>query len=108
MDKPISSIRGDMVLLGGGHAQIAVLKMFAMNPVDGIRLTLVTNDMRTPYSGMLPGFVEGVWDDDDLHIDLAKLAQFANARIIHAPCTGIDADRKRLCVRGFRSSEKAA
>ncbi|MGB2108119.1 MAG: selenide, water dikinase SelD [Candidatus Puniceispirillum sp.] len=96
MDKPISSIRGDLVLLGGGHAQIAVLKMFAMKPVDGIRLTLVTNDMRTPYSGMLPGFVEGVWNDDDLHIDLAKLAQFANARIIHAPCTGIDADRKRL------------
>ncbi|MBT6416674.1 selenide, water dikinase SelD, partial [Candidatus Puniceispirillum sp.] len=58
--------------------------------------TLVTNDMRTPYSGMLPGFVEGVWNDEDLHIDLAKLAQFANARIVHAPCTGIDAEHKRL------------
>ena len=96
MDKSSSSILGDLVLLGGGHAQIAVLKMFAMKPIAGIRLTLVTNDMRTPYSGMLPGFVEGVWDDDDLHIDLATLAQFAGARIIHAPCTGIDADHKRL------------
>ena len=95
MDKP-TSILGDLVLLGGGHAQIAVLKMFAMKPLPGIRLTLVTNDMRTPYSGMLPGFVEGVWDDEGLHIDLAKLAQFANARIIHASCTGIDADHKRL------------
>ncbi|MDB2389939.1 selenide, water dikinase SelD [Alphaproteobacteria bacterium] len=96
MDKSTSSILGDLVLLGGGHAQIAVLKMFAMKPIAGVRLTLVTNDMRTPYSGMLPGFVEGVWDDEDLHIDLAKLAQFANARIIHAACTGIDADHKRL------------
>ena len=96
MDKSNSSILGDLVLLGGGHAQIAVLKMFAMKPIRGIRLTLVTNDMRTPYSGMLPGFVEGVWNDDDLHIDLAKLAQFAGARVIHAACTGIDADRKRL------------
>ena len=99
MDKT-TSILVDLVLLGGGHAQIAVLKMFAMKPLPGIRLTLVTNDMRTPYSGMLPGFVEGVWDDEDLHIDLAKLAQFANARIIHASCTGIDADHKRLLFNG--------
>ena len=89
-------ILADLVLVGGGHAQIAVLKAFAMTPLPGVRLTLVTNASRTPYSGMLPGYVEGVWDDDELHIDLRHLAQFAGARIIIASVTGIDADTKTI------------
>ena len=89
-------ILADLVFLGGGHAQIAAIKSFAMNPVPGLRLTIVTANIRTPYSGMLPAYVEGVWDDDDLHIDLAHLAQFSGARLIVAPCSGIDADGHKL------------
>ena len=89
-------ILADLVLVGGGHAQIAVLKAFAMKPVPGLRLTIVTSSSRTPYSGMLPGYVEGVWHDDDLHIDLRHLAQAANARIIIATVTGINADLKKI------------
>ncbi|MDA9650061.1 selenide, water dikinase SelD [bacterium] len=89
-------ILADLVFLGGGHAQIAAIKSFAMSPVPGLRLTIVTANIRTPYSGMLPAYVEGVWDDDDLHIDLAHLAQFSGARLIVAPCAGIDADGHKL------------
>ena len=89
-------ILADLVFLGGGHAQIAAIKSFAMNPVPGLRLTIVTANIRTPYSGMLPAYIEGVWDDDDLHIDLAHLAQFSGARLIVAACTGIDADGQKL------------
>jgi selenide,water dikinase len=45
---------------------------------------------------MLPGYVEGVWHDEDLHIDLRHLAQLANARIIVATVTGINADLKQI------------
>ena len=89
-------ILADLVFLGGGHAQIAAIKSFAMNPVPGLRLTIVTANIRTPYSGMLPAYIEGVWDDDDLHIDLAHLAQFSGARLIVAASTGIDADGQKL------------
>ena len=82
-------IIGDLVLVGGGHAQIAVLKAFAMQPLPGLRLTLVTNSSRTPYSGMLPGYV-------DLHIDLRHLATAANARIIVATVIRINADLKEI------------
>lgn len=90
------TITGDLVLAGGGHAQVAVLKSLAMNPVAGLRTTLVCRDINTPYSGMLPGFVEGVWSAPDIHIDLARLAQMAGARFITEAVTGIDADAQLI------------
>ena len=95
-DKATSPILGDLVLVGGGHAQVAVLKAFAMQPLPGLRLTLITRDINTPYSGMLPAYVEGVWQTDDIHIDLVRLAQMAGARLIHDPVTAIDPVTKRV------------
>ena len=61
--KQTGPIKGELVLVGGGHAQVALLKSLAMKPVEGLRTTLVTRDIDTPYSGMLPGFVEGAWTE---------------------------------------------
>ena len=90
------TITGDLVLAGGGHAQVAVLKSLAMKPLAGLRTTLVCRDINTPYSGMLPGFVEGVWSAQDIHIDLARLTQIAGARFISEAVRHIDADAKLI------------
>ena len=83
-----------LVLIGGGHAQIQVLKAFAMRPIEGLAITLVTDVLKAPYSGMLPGCVEGAWHPDDIHIDLTRLASFAGANFIHAHVSAIDAEEK--------------
>ena len=88
----------DLVLIGGGHAQIQVLKDFAMKPEAGVRLTLITDVLDTPYSGMLPGYVEGIWSYKDMHINLVKLARFAGARLIHQPVRDIDLTNKNIIL----------
>ena len=41
-------------------------------------------------SGMLPGYVSGVYTHDDCHVDLNRLARYANARMILQPATGLN------------------
>ncbi|HWA49192.1 MAG TPA: selenide, water dikinase SelD [Dongiaceae bacterium] len=92
-------IRTDIVLLGGGHAHVHVLKAFAMRPEPRVRLTLVTRDLETPYSGMLPGMVAGLYTEDEAHIDLVRLAAVTGTRLIHADAIGLDRQNKRVTLR---------
>lgn len=90
----------DIVLVGGGHSHALVLRRWAMNPLPGVRLTLISRDVLTPYSGMLPGYVSGHYSFDDIHIDLLRLCAWAGVRFIKAEMTGIDLDAKSVSLLG--------
>ena len=93
-------VRTDILLIGGGHAHVEVLRRFGMQPAPGVRLTLATRDLATPYSGMLPGLVAGAYSHAEAHVDLAPLAAFAGARLVHGAVTGLDLDRNEARIEG--------
>ncbi|NDV88475.1 FAD-dependent oxidoreductase [Aurantimonas aggregata] len=97
---PRSDSPRHVVLLGAGHAHVTVLKAFGDRPMPGVRLTLVTRDVHTPYSGMLPGFVAGLYAYDELLIDAAGLARYAGATLMRGEAIGIDPEAQTLDVRG--------
>ncbi len=91
-----SYIAADLVLIGGGHSHAIVLKMWSMNPLPGVQLTLISDVAQTPYSGMLPGYVAGIYSAEECHIDLRPLATAAGARLIRDRAIGLDLINQRV------------
>ena len=99
--QPTLPIRQDLVLVGGGHSHALVLRKLGMNPWPAdVRLTLITNLADTPYSGMLPCHISGLYDFDTAHIDLRPLTRFANCRLMMDEMIGLDPERQTvICKR---------
>jgi selenide,water dikinase len=86
----------DIVLVGGGHAHVHVLTDLAMRPLPGVRVTLIARDLATPYSGMLPGVVAGLYTAEQAHIDLVRLTAETGTQLIHGEANGLDRANKRV------------
>lgn len=95
-----ASIHTDLFFVGGGHTHAIVLRKIGMNGLPvGVRLTLITNLVDTPYSGMLPCHISGLYDFDQSHIDLRPLTRFANCRLIMDEVVDIDAQQQLIHCR---------
>ena len=92
-------IRKEIVLLGGGHAHLAVLKQFGMRPLPGVRLTLVSPFYDTPYSGMLPGHIAGHYTFAESHVSLLPLCQFADAQFYPDAAVALDLENRKIHCR---------
>ncbi|KJH70114.1 selenide, water dikinase SelD [Aliterella atlantica] len=99
MQQASEPIIKDLVLIGGGHSHAIVLRMWGMQPLAGVRLTLITEASDTPYSGMLPGHIAGLYTHQECHINLRSLAQFAQAQLCVDSVIGLDlVNKKVLCA----------
>ena len=78
-----------------------VLVNLALRPLPGMRVTLIARDLATPYSGMLPGVIAGLYKSEEVHIDLARLAAVTGTRLIHAQANGLDRANKRVLLAGL-------
>ena len=83
-----------LILIGGGHAHVEVLRQFGLQPPADVEITLVSPDRHTPYSGMLPGLIAGHYTFEQCHIDLQPLAAAAGARHLPANAQALDATQR--------------
>jgi pyridine nucleotide-disulfide oxidoreductase family protein len=83
-----------LVLVGGGHAHVQVIRALAEHPEPDIAVTLVTDRLLTPYSGMLPGHIAGFYSHSEMHIDLGRLARVSGVSLVAANACGIDRTRR--------------
>ena len=85
-----------LVLAGAGHAHAQVLLEWARAPLPGVALVLVSPLAHAPYSGMVPGWLAGVYRLDEMVIDFRHLCAASGAHWIAAEVAALDPDARRL------------
>jgi selenide,water dikinase len=90
----------ELVLVGGGHSHVQVLRALMMERPPHTHLTVVLDQPVAVYSGMVPGYVAGQYRAEELEIDVVPLARRAGARVILAAATGVEAAEKRILLAG--------
>lgn len=86
----VSAPMTHVLLVGGGHAHVEVVRRLGRSKPPGVQLTLLSRDPVALYSGMLPGHVAGRYRIEEIGIDLARLCAGAGATFRTATVTGID------------------
>lgn len=85
-----------LVLVGGGHAHLAVLTALAQQAKPTVRLTLLTPSALQTYSGMLPGWLAGHYKLEECQVNLQPLLSAAHGELILDSVTRLDADQQTL------------
>jgi len=92
-----------LLLLGGGHTHIHVLKDMAALPFPACRATLVSPYPHLVYSGMVPGMVAGHYSIDDCLIPVGQLAASAKVTFVASLATGLDAASRSVALASGES-----
>lgn len=87
-----------LILAGGGHAHLGVLRALAKHPLPSAEVVLVTPEPQLIYSGMLPGWMAGHYRLGQCYIDLQPLARSAGVRLVLARVAGLDAARSCIAL----------
>ena len=94
------SSRKRLVLVGGGHAHVEVLRQLAHDPIAGLATCVIADRRHAIYSGMVPGFAAGQYTASEIEVDVAALAAQAGAEWIEARACEIDAEHQRISLVG--------
>lgn len=84
------NVTKNIVFIGGGHTHSIVLNLLGKCPLSKVRLILITPDIYTPYSGMLPGHIAGFYSYSQCHINLQYLSNFAGSELYLDYVVGLD------------------
>ncbi len=80
-----------VLLLGAGHAQVAVLAALARERLAGAEVLLVSATERLVYSGMVPGLMAGRYSLEDCSLAVAPLAAAAGVDFLQGRAVALDA-----------------
>lgn len=84
------------MLLGIGHTNAHVLRMWGMSPIPDTDLTCISDSGIATYSGMLPAVLAGQVPKEEMEIDLVRLCSSVGSRLITSEVTGLDKTQRLI------------
>lgn len=91
-----------LLLAGAGHAHIGLLRRLSDEHLknDDIDIGLISKQPQSIYSGMLPGWMAGHYQLDDISIDITSLCRRAGVRLIQQSIVKVDATSNMVATTG--------
>lgn len=83
-----------LILAGGGHGHVNILKELIKNPIKDLDIILISDYKRQYYSGMLSGFIENIYTEDEISFNLPKLSEAANVHFVLDNIVEINREKK--------------
>lgn len=85
-----------LLLAGGGHAHIGLLRRLSDKTLKDVAITLITKQPQTLYSGMLPGWMAGHYNLAEITIDMIELCRRAEVSLLQQPIIAVDAETQTV------------
>ena len=92
-----------LVLIGGGHANVQILKKLCMNRIKGLHTILISEHFEATYSGMTPGYIHRDFSIEEISIDLQRLCFNAGATFIKDKVVKLETNHKKVVLKNFPS-----
>ena len=88
----------DLVLIGAGHTNLHIVRMWRARPIPRVRVTLISAFNRATYSGMLPGTLAGLYEPREMEVDLDRLAAASGVRVIYEEAVGLNSVQQQVLL----------
>ena len=88
-----------LVLLGGGHAHIQVLRKLCMNFYEELHVILVNDSLESAYSGMTPAYIQNFYKINEIIIDLQRLCFNAGVTFINDEVVQLQTEKKKVILK---------
>jgi selenide,water dikinase len=97
------TVAARVLLVGGGHAHLEVLRRQILARRPDCVLTLVSTERQQHYSGMVPGYLRGTYREEEIAFDLAALAARGGGSFVTGSATAIDPRARRVRLADGRA-----
>jgi selenide,water dikinase len=71
-----------LLLVGAGHAHLEILRRLILQPLPDVALTVVSLGSLHHYSGMVPGFLQGTYREDEIAVRVPDLVARAGGQFL--------------------------
>jgi pyridine nucleotide-disulfide oxidoreductase family protein len=88
-----------LLLVGAGHSHLEVLRRLIVEPLQGIELTVVSVGPLHHYSGMVPGYLQGTYREEEIAVRVPGLVAQAGGTFLAGCAVGLRPDRQVVRVQ---------
>jgi pyridine nucleotide-disulfide oxidoreductase family protein len=79
-----------LLLVGAGHAHLEILRRLILESLVEVELTVVSAAPLHHYSGMVPGYLQGTYREEEIAVRVPDLVERAGGRFVAGRAAGLE------------------